>query len=210
MSDDVVSAYTADLVSRLTGLTFGQLAYWDRTEFFKPQFARFGEGKTAVRIYSFKDVVGLRTLQILKSVHRVTLQHLRAVAAELSRYSKAPWSEIKLRVLNRHVHFDEPETGRTRDVLNKQYVLLAVIDVMEDIKRRSTDLSNRNEKHFGKYERNRNVSHNVEVISGTRIPVRAVKRYIEGGFSHAEILREYPRLISADIDAVARGIQKVA
>ncbi len=205
MVADVVFAYTAELVTRLTGLSFRQLTYWDRTGFFKPQFARFGEGKSAIRIYSFKDVVGLRTLQILKGTYRVSLQHLREVASTLSKFSKTPWSEIKLRVMDRQVYFDEPDTGKTRGVLNRQYVLLPLIDVMDDVRRRSADLATRTEDNFGKFERSRNVSHNLQVISGTRIPTKAIEAFLREGYSYKDILRQYPRLTLTDVEAVAQA-----
>ena len=36
---NIISAFSADQVVRLTRLTTGQLAYWDRTGFFQPHYA---------------------------------------------------------------------------------------------------------------------------------------------------------------------------
>jgi uncharacterized protein (DUF433 family) len=42
------------------------------------------------------------------------------------------------------------------------------------------------------------------VFAGTRIPVATVQRYLEAGYDTAAILREYPSLTSADVEAARR------
>ena len=211
-TDSVISAYSAEHVTKITGLTERQLAYWDLTEFFTPQFAPIGEGRSIVRIYSFRDLVSLRTLRVLRDEHKVSLQHLRKVAQKLSEYSDAPFAELKLRVGNREVYFDEPETGKTRAVLTGQYVLLPIIDIIRDVRRSTDALSKRNESDFGRIEQHRQVSRNARVIAGTRIPVRAIIHFIEDGFSIEGILEQYPSLTKEDIEATARdaGIKLAA
>src|SRR5262249_52771962 len=93
---NIISAFSADHVIRLTGLTMGQLTYWDRTGFFKPQYGADERRSPYSRIYSFSDVVGLRTLSVLKKKFGVSLPHLRQVAGKLSAYSKTPWADITL------------------------------------------------------------------------------------------------------------------
>ena len=83
--ETVVLAFGEEHVERLTKLTRNQLRYWDRTGFFSPTYAEEGEQHTPYsRVYSFRDVVGLRTLGILRKQHNVSLQHLRQVAELLS------------------------------------------------------------------------------------------------------------------------------
>ena len=71
-------------VQKLTGLTKRQLRYWDETGFFKPSFVEENPRLPFSRFYSFKDVVALRTLQLLRVQNNVPLQHLRKVAEKLS------------------------------------------------------------------------------------------------------------------------------
>jgi uncharacterized protein (DUF433 family) len=202
--DNVIAAFTADQVVRLTGLSSAQLAYWDRTGFFQPRYASEDRHSPYSRIYSFKDVVGLRTLSILKGGHNVSLPHLREVAQKLSNYTKTPWSDLKLKVWKRKVQFDEPETGRTRGVVDGQYVLLPIIDVMEDMKRRTQELNARDDSQIGQLERHRYVSHNSLVLAGTRIPVASIVRLAEDGYTPEQIMKEYPRLTKADVAAALR------
>src|SRR5271156_6700053 len=97
-SDNVISAFSADHVIRLTGLSRTQLRYWDATGFFRPRYAFENRRSPFSRIYSFQDVVGLRTLGILRRKHKIPLQHLRRIAKELTRHVKNPWSDTMLYV----------------------------------------------------------------------------------------------------------------
>jgi uncharacterized protein (DUF433 family) len=199
---NIVSAFTADQVVKLTGLTMRQLAYWDDLGFFQPQYASEDRKAPYARIYSFKDVVGLRTLSVLKKTYRCSLPHLREVARELSTYSKTPWADITLYVLQKKVYFKEPETGRLRGVVDGQYAMLPIKSVMEDVRREAELLRHRQPEQIGRIEKHRYVSHQAEVISGTRIRVATIQHFIEAGYSTDQILKEYPTLTAADVETV--------
>jgi uncharacterized protein (DUF433 family) len=186
-----------------------QLAYWDDLGFFKPQYAADERRTPYSRIYSFKDVVGLRTLAILKKTYKCSLQHLQEVARKLESYSKTPWADLTLYVLKRKVNFEEPESGRVRNVLDGQYALLPIRNVMEDVQRDAERLRHRAADQIGRIDKHRYVSHQAEVISGTRIRVSTIRHFINAGYSTAEILREYPSLTEADVEA-ANGTEATA
>lgn len=206
-SDVVISAFTEEQVERLTSLSKSQLRYWDRIGFFKPHLGS-AEGRSPYsRIYSFKDVVGLRTIALLKGKHGVSTQELQKVASRLSQYSSTPWSDITLYVWNRKVQFDEPETGKTRGVVDGQFVLFKLQSVVEDLRREADALRKRRDEQIGSTEKHRYVAHNALVVAGTRIPVATIARFLEDGFSTEEILREYPTLTAADVEAVQRNAQ---
>ena len=86
-------AFTADQVCRLTGLTDRQLRYRDNSGFFSPAYADEERRRPYSRVYSFKDLVALRTLALLRNTHEVPLQELQEVAERLASYSKDrnPW-----------------------------------------------------------------------------------------------------------------------
>lgn len=201
---DVISAFSADQVVKLTGLTIRQLSYWDSLHFFQPQYASEDRRSPYSRIYSFKDVVGLRTLSILKKKYRCSLPHLREVAQKLSEYSKTPWADLTLYVLKKKVYFNEPETGRQRGVVDGQYSLLPISSVMEDVRKDAEQLRRREPEQIGQIEKHKYISHQAEVISGTRIRVAAILHFLEAGYSTAAILREYPSLTEADVEAAKR------
>lgn len=202
--DDVspaVFAFTADQVARLKGLSMDRLREWDSAGFFQPRYAHSDRRTPYSRIYSFRDVVGLRVLKILRTDYKVSLRHLKDVAQELSQHSREPWSELRLYVLNREVHFNEPDTGTPRGVLGGQYALLPLEDVEEDMRARVAAMRRRADEAVGRIQQRRNVVRNAPVIAGTRIPVSAIQRFAKAGYSTEDIQKEYPSLTRKDIEA---------
>jgi DNA-binding transcriptional MerR regulator len=63
----VLLAFTVEQASRVTGVSERRIRYWDRTGVLSPSLARDTDRKHAYsRIYSFRDVVGLKTLGQLR------------------------------------------------------------------------------------------------------------------------------------------------
>jgi DNA-binding transcriptional MerR regulator len=206
----IVRAFTLDIVSKLTGLSQNQLRFWDRTGFFAPSLAHENRRLANSRVYTFRDLLALQVLKTLRKDLGVSLQHLRVVKRRLSLMTDNEWSQCKLYVLNRKVVFDDSE-GARREVVSGQYVLdipLSVVrDNMEDA---VAQLSRRNQSQIGHSEHRRGVAHNSEVFSGTRIPVSAVRAFIEDGFEDDAILEQYPSLSIADIRMVRLGNNEAA
>jgi uncharacterized protein (DUF433 family) len=202
MVDDpaVIFAFSIEHVSRLTGLSKSRLLDWDRAGFFKPEHVAERRREPHGRIYSFQDVVGLRTLATLRTEFKIPMWHLREVAAELERHVERPWSETTLYVLKRRVQFDEPETGKIREVKGgKQYSLLPLESVAGDVRKRVDRLRARAPEKIGQIERHRNVAHNAWVVAGTRIPVKAIRDFAIAGYAPSDILKEYPSLTISDV-----------
>lgn len=199
-----ILALSAEHMVKLTGLTMRQLSYWDKTGFFKPEYAADNRRSPNSRVYSFRDAVGLRTISKLLNERGVSLPHLKQVAAKLAAYTDRPWSELKLRVWNRRVQFDEPETGATRDVVHGQYVLLPIIDVIHEVETGLEELKRRDPATVGRFERHRYVSHNDLVVAGTRVPVATVLEYLDDGYPPIDIVSEFPALTEEDIEAVRK------
>lgn len=207
--DNVIRAFSAEHVQRLTGLSAGQLRRWDSEGFFSPNYAYENRRTPYSRVYSFKDVVGLRVVSVLRHDHRISMQQLRKVAAHLHEHSNTPWADMTLYVLNKEVHFREPQTGKIRGVVSGQYVVnIPLISVIEDMRKKSDDLRKRRKEQIGATERHRYVAHNAEVIAGTRIPVATIKRFSEAGYSKRQIMREYPTLKMKDIEAALKASER--
>jgi len=203
--DHFIAAFTEEQVERLAGLTAAQLRYWDRTGFFAPSYGDENRRVAYSRIYSFKDVVGLRTLGLLRRQHNVPLQHLRRVAQELSHLADQLWSKTTLFVLNRRVIIEEPGSGRFREAVSGQYVIgIPLKRIMADTKKDAEKLLRRPRDKIGKIERSRYIGHNAPVIAGTRIPTRAVQEFSEAGYTIEQIIAEYPNLTRRDVEAALR------
>ncbi len=197
----LISAFSEDHVERLTGLSKGQLRAWDRAGFFAPHFAYEDRHVPYSPVYSFQDVVGLRTIAVLMRDYRVSLQQLRKVAQELVRRGFPHWAGVRLYVVKGQVHFSQPDSGEVEGVWDGQLAMLPVIDVINDVKTRARSLQQRTGDQIGRVERHRHVVRNSPVIAGTRIPTAAIRRFAEAGYSVPEILRQYPTLTPDDIQA---------
>lgn len=202
MSDCVISAFTEEQASRLTGLTVHQLRYWDRTKLFCPQFADSNRRSAFSRVYSFQDIASLRVLEVLTKQYSVSVRHLREVAARLCAMDRNAWSRTRLYVLNRRVNFVDPTDGKQREVVSGQYALgIPLEQVLSDTRRDIEELSKRSSEQIGVVEQHRFVASNVPVVGGTRIPIAAIKSFATAGYSVTQILKEYPTLKEADIEA---------
>lgn len=199
---NVIAAFSEEQTQRLTGLTKGRLRYWHRTGFFSPSFV---EGSTRLpysRFYSFKDIVALRTLELLRVQNSVPLQHLRKVAEKLSHLKDDLWIKTDLYVVGRKVVLVNQETGRPQEVVSGQYLLpVQLRKVIQDTSRDIEAMRKRSKSDIGRITRERGICHNSPVIAGTRIPVGAIQRLHEDGFSEDQIIAEYPDLTPEDVRA---------
>lgn len=199
---NIVAAFSEDQVQRLTGLTKGRLRYWHKTGFFKPSYADVDTRLPYSRFYSFKDIVALRTIELLRVKNEVPLQHLRKVADKLAHLSSDLWTNTTLYVLDRRVIFVNPETGAPEEIVSGQYILeLPLKQVISDTSADIDNMKRRSQNEVGKITRSRAIAHNSWVIAGTRIPVGAIRRLYEDGYSPSDIIGEYPDLTIADVEA---------
>ncbi|SRR5712692_4599685 len=204
-------AFTADHVACLTGLSHRQLRYWSDTDFFAPKLSDIGRGRPAGQIYSFRDVVGLRTIAILRNEHRVPLQELRKVGDWLSKFQQTPWSSLRFYVAGRNAFFEDPQTGKpfsTRPLgqgtlsVDLQGALPVDLEkIARDLQIAALRLRDRQPEQIGKFERHRQVVQNAHVIAGTRVPTAAIWNLHQAGSTDSAIIREYPRLKPEDIKA---------
>ena len=199
---NVIAAFSEDQVERITGLNKGRLRYWARTDFFRPSFVEDNPRLAYSRFYSFKDIVALRTLEVLRIQHSVPLQHLRKVAERLAHLEDELWTKTSLFVVNRRVIFQNPETGRPQEVVSGQYLLgIELKKIISDTRNDVTTLNRRSSDSIGKVRKHRSIARNAWSIAGTRITVGSIKRFHEDGYSVDQIIEEYPDLTRDDVHA---------
>jgi uncharacterized protein (DUF433 family) len=203
--EHVIAAFSEEQTERLTGVSKSQLRYWDRTDFYRPTYAEENRRVAFSRVYSFKDIVALRVLNVLRNQYNISLQHLRDVSERLGHLSDDPdrWLETRLYPLNGRVVWYEKGSELPQVVTSGQYVVSVVLDeVVQDTKRAVATLHQpRDRSMIGSIERSRYIAHNAPVVAGTRIPVGAIKRFAEAGYTVEQILREYPDLTAEDVSA---------
>ena len=196
-------AFTAENVCRMTGLSQRQLRYWDATDFFTPEILDEHRRRAFGRIYSFRDVVGLRTISLLRNTHKIPLQELRLVGGWLQSHHDTPWSALRFALAGRKVLFRDPETGSFVEPRGEgQSVIPIELELIAgDMRTAANELRDRRREDFGSLARNRYVVHNAWVVAGTRIPTSAIWNYHQAGYSADAIIREYPRLNTDDVKA---------
>lgn len=201
---DIIGAFSEEQVSRLTGLSRGQLSGWRRSEFVKPSYRSGVKPRAAYSfVYSFKDLLKLRVLNQLRNVHGVSMHELRKVSVELEKIGIEDWASKRLWVSNRKVVFEEPESKKKREVSTKQFVAEIALEVITSSARNDIDrLNERDDTKIANVEKRRQVSSSSEVFAGTRIPVSVVVEYLEAGVADSDILLDYPDLTQKDIDFV--------
>jgi uncharacterized protein (DUF433 family) len=195
----LIAAFSEEQAARLTRVTVSQLRYWDKTHFFSPTFP---SDATVGRVYAFHDILSLRVLNALRNQFGVPLPHLRAVKERLAHLAEDRWTGTKLWVLNKKVVWQDPHTAQPQEVLSGQYVVPVDLGVvLEDTVRDVREMNRRSTEDVGHVAKSRFVSHNEPVIAGTRIRVRAIKRFHEAGYTVDQIMQEYPDLTEEDVRA---------
>jgi|SRR5208282_134913 len=213
--------FTADQVCSLCGISSRQLGYWNRTGFFKPRLAE-GERRPFNRIYSFRDAVGLRTIGLLRNQYHVPLPDLRRISEELKKTPDADWSKLvffedpiaqeRKRRSSKpgrgRVYFRHPQSGEivASSPLN-QRPLFEMREIIRNVERSLSRLNRRKPKQIGKIEQNRYVVRNEPVIAGTRITTSSIHRLHVAGYSRQAIIKEFPRLKAADVEAALKHAQ---
>lgn len=200
----VLAGFSVDHAARVTGLSKSRLTRWDKLGFFSPEYLdEEDRGNPYSRVYSFTDLVGLRTLAVLSDKYHVRLKDLKKAAAVLVKRVEHPWSDEPLGVLNRQVIFDldkEPQNADGQLAL-KRFPLSSITG---EVSAKVEKLRSRKKSLLGKSEQHKFVAHNALVLAGTRIPVAAVRSFVKAGYSNTEIIKEYPTLTPIDIDFVRK------
>jgi uncharacterized protein (DUF433 family) len=199
-NSDVITAFTDEQVSRLTGISVRQLRYWDDTDFFCPEYAWEERGDPFSRIYSYLDLVSLKVVARLRK--KVPLQRLRIVKQRLSEFDPTVWRGLKLWVDGDEVAFFHPKTGEPEQVVSGQKIMaISLAETLDELDAGLKEFLKRDDACIGQVAQKRRVMHNRRVVAGTRVPVSAIRAFREAGFTVTEILDEYPTLTQDDVEA---------
>lgn len=204
-----IMAFTTPQVVRLTGLSDRVLRYWEQTGVYTASHVDPRPRVPFRRIYTFRDLVSLRTLALLRREHRVSLDDLLRAGAYLRETypdRPDPWAALRFGVLGRRVVFRDPSSGDWMAAAppGQRVLAIDVAEIARSTEREARHLTARRPETIGQIERNRTVLGNAWRIAGTRIPTSAIRHFHEDGADTATILREYPDLTEEDIAAALR------
>lgn len=190
-----------DLVSSIAGLSKRQLSYWDKTGFFRPEYR-----DDSTRLYSFRDLVGLRTIAKLRE--QVSLQELRKIKPWLQEVAQRPWSSLRLYLWNRTIYFRDPKSEAILSTKPQgQIACIELQPIASEVHEIVNARRQRSHDDIGKVVKKRMVAKNQPVLAGTRIPAQAIWNFHEAGYSEARILEEYPSLSPEDVRAAIEYVE---
>lgn len=145
------TGFNADTVQRLTGITYRQLDYWDRTGLVRPSI-RGARGKGSRRVYSFRDVVEVRvvsrmrasgvSLPTVRKAVRYLTQHFDHVLRPLAQLTLvADGKRVLVKLEDRPHMIDATADGQV-------VITVAVAAIAEELKNTVTELSAPRETTF--------------------------------------------------------------
>lgn len=194
-------AFLADRASQLTGLSPRRIKAWNRDGVLRAQWP--DNGRRSGPMFSFRDVVGLRALAVLRDERHIPLSKLRCIGPWLREHQESPLENLRIRVDGRHVCLEE--TGSDGAVTNGHGGghgdTLELAAVAADLRERIEAARRRRPEDIGRVVRKRGVQGNVPILAGTRIPTTSVWSFHEAGYGVEQIIEEYPRLYPEDIQA---------
>ncbi len=129
--------FNSKTVSRITGLTFRRVDYWDRTHFIKPSISD-AAGKGSVRLYSFSDLVQLKVAKTLMD-KGISLQKIRKAIHYLKKHMpeiESPLSELRLLTDGETIFVLTHDRKKIIDTLKSGQLVfsLALGEIMENLK----------------------------------------------------------------------------
>lgn len=200
-------AWTTEKVIRITGVSRRRLAYWLDKGIVSADIDE-ARGRGRVRLWSFSNLVEVRVALWLRD--RVSLQLIGKIVGHLRRRGvEQPLSELRFAVVDTgkprrptDVVVQNPD-GTWEMPLAGQVVMEVVLPLerFADELRRASEKDRAKRRQAGRVERRRGRMGSAEVLAGTRVPVAAIQRMHDAGWSADRIIENYPGLTKKDITA---------
>jgi uncharacterized protein (DUF433 family) len=195
-------AFAADTAAAMTGLSVDQLQRWDRIGLFTPWRGDSNRRRPHSRIYSYDDVIALRTIARLRQTG-VSFAQLKPVIPLLAPETNPEWPVEHFYVVGSHVFLSENEAGDAARGIGqgREPLTISRCSVKSEIDAAIEELRHRTQAQIGEVTRNRGILHGAPVVAGTRIPTSTIAWFHENGYSLDWILAEFPRLTREDVRA---------
>ena len=163
-------AFTTNLVADLTGLSVSQLQRWDRDGFFQPWRADPNRRRPHSRIYSFPDVVSLRTIAELRKAG-ASFAEVKRVRHMLAPTEEGEWPARSLYVVGRRLYLSREDAMAALQDVDPQGepVEIDLEDIKGIVEQGVRKLAERRPEEIGQVTRNRWIMSGVPIIAGTRI-----------------------------------------
>ena len=123
---DRPKGYHTGLVLKVVGISYERLNYWAKIGFIKPSVQE--GGRRARRLYSFADLIRLKTAKNLLD-NGISLQKLRKAMDYLKRCEpqiKEPLSQLKFLTNGRSLFTLTGDSGKAIDILNQNQLVWSI------------------------------------------------------------------------------------
>lgn len=206
-------AYPVPLTSALTGASVGQLAYWRKATPKAPPLLVPAASKSGRFLYSWADVVALRTIVFLRQ--EKSLPRIRRAVQTLRSLEANQWehlSEYKLISTRKTIVVQMPK-GRLMDLEKEPGTMLEEI-LMRDVLGAFVTSAGRDVPPLENPRPNLSIDPEIlggyPVIAGTRVPFDLVAGLADEGYTGAEIIELYPSVKVAAVDDASIFAKDVA
>lgn len=194
-------AASRDAAANIARISRRQVDYWSSTGLIEPSASVQVTPRRRVRLYGYTELMSLLVAAALRR-EGVSLQHIRVIVERLRRVGyPEPLTQVSFAVVADRVYFQHPDGTWEGDVRPDQVVLHQVLE-LAPLRALIRDAERRPSETVGHVEKRRGVMGSKPVIAGTRVPVATIKRFLLSGRTVDDVLRAYPELERADVDAV--------
>jgi uncharacterized protein (DUF433 family) len=200
-----IGLFTAEQVCELCGISLRELSYSDKSGLVKPRYVE-GVKRPSNRLYTFRDVVGLRAIGLLRDKYKIPLPDLRRLTHDLKKLPDTDWSLLTFYLGDDGRAYFRPAED---DAIVAPHppghrLVFRMREIIHQVDKDLIRFNRRKPEQLGKIDQSRQVAGNATVIAGTRIPTAAIFRLHQAGYSADQIISEFPRLRPADIEAAIK------
>lgn len=201
----LIRAFTLEQAAAVSGISTRRARYWARHDILVPHVLYETSKRPHRFLYDFMDVVGLRTLAMLRDQYHLSLQQLRRAHQYLREHSDRPWSELRFWVRGKDLLFGDEQHIVSATRPGQTSLAIEIERVARSVQEATHSLSQRQPADIGKTERHRNIQSNRLVVRGTRVPVESILSLADDGFSASAIVRAFPSLTIEDVNIIVGG-----
>ncbi len=187
--------------AKLARISMRQLRYWEQIGLVVPSVREQISPRNTVRLYSFQDLLELLVAAELRHQPGISLQHIQRLVTHLrTRDFDAPLRELTFATRGQEIYIRYPDGTWSGDSAPDQLIYQQVL-ALHEVEAKIHTVRDRDPEAAGQVVRRRGVHGSKPIFAGTRIPVGTVQRYLQAGYDTRAIIREYPSLTPADVEA---------
>lgn len=200
----VIRAFTLDRATAITHVSKRRAAYRASHGIVVPSVAYETDRNPHHYLYDLVDLVGLRTLGMLRDTCRLSLQHLRKAHRSPWEQADRPWSEPRFRVRGKELLYTDPTSSLvvSADRPGQTAIAIELEPVARSVAEAARAHSRRRPEDIGKTDRRRNIQGNRLLVKGTRVPVESILNLVADGYSPERVVQSCPSLTQADVEGV--------